>query len=345
MLSKILPFNKTLLRKDWHITKWFFYSYLILLIMAVPYNVARNLSKLNSNSYDTMNNLLYTLRRVLNLENELVIVALIIIPVALSVALIGEEKRKKTIEIMISGPFSRFEIFFNKIVLGIFILVVPILISGISLLIMRGTSDYVGMMFTSSQIMIWIFSYSAFAISMFSFSCIMGMLFGSSIGQFICTYIFGVFPIVFYEMFYLSYSSLYTLINGKELAYENAVRSVSKYFEMITPMQFFFRTFDYSQSAQIFFSFRLLAVAMGMLLIALVLFDLSKMEKNSEVLTFESLEGFFRLGVFLSSILAGGIIFSEMIELGTPGLFIGYVVGGFAGYKIPLYLIQKNRAS
>jgi len=47
------------------------------------------------------------------------------------VALIGEEKRKKTIEIMISGPFSRFEIFFNKIVLGIFILVVPILISGI----------------------------------------------------------------------------------------------------------------------------------------------------------------------------------------------------------------------
>lgn len=144
----------------------------------------------------------------MNLENELVIVALIIIPVALSVALIGEEKRKKTIEIMISGPFSRFEIFFNKIVLGIFILVVPILISGISLLIMRRTGDYVGMMFTSSQIMIWIFSYSAFAISMFSFS-IMGMLFGSSIGQFICTYIFGVFPIVFYEMFYLSYSSLY----------------------------------------------------------------------------------------------------------------------------------------
>ena len=70
MLSKILPFNKTLLRKDWHITKWFFYSYLILLIMAVPYNVARNLSKLNSNSYDTMNNLLYTLRRVLNLEKQ-----------------------------------------------------------------------------------------------------------------------------------------------------------------------------------------------------------------------------------------------------------------------------------
>lgn len=32
---------------------------------------------------------------------------------------------------------------------------------------------------------------------------------------------------------------------------------------------------------------------------------------------------------------------SEMIELGTLGLFIGYVVGGFAGYKIPLYLIQK----
>ena len=25
--------------------------------------------------------------------------------------------------------------------------------------------------------------------------------------------------------------------------------------------------------------------------------------------------------------------------------YIGYVVGGFAGYKIPLYLIQKNRAS
>ena len=345
MLSRILPFNKTLIKKDWQITKWFFYTLLILLIVAIPYNIVRYLTQLNSDSYLYMHNTLYRLREVLNIENELVVMALFIIPVALSVALIGEEKRKKTIEIMVSGPYSRFEIFFNKIVLGIFILVTPIILSGIILIMMRFTSSYVGMMFSNSQILIWIFSHSSFAIAMFSFSSLIGMIFGSSVGQFLCSYIFGFFPVVFFEMFYSSYNSIYNFLLNKQSNNYNVIGSSSKFFETITPMQFFFKIFNYSQTAQIVFSFRLLAVSIGLILIAMVLFDLSKMEKNSEVLTFESLEGFFRLGVFVSSILAGGLIFSSIIDFGISGLIIGYVIGGFAGYKIPLYLIKKNRAS
>ncbi len=345
MLSKVLPFNKTLLKKDWLMTGWAFYIYLFVIIMSVPYNLARNLDKLNSENYAEGSSVLYTIKRVLSLENEIVTTLALIVPVFIAIILIGEEKRKKTIEIMVSGPFSRIEIFFNKVMLGIFILVVPFVAAGSTLLVMRFTSEYVGDLLTVSQIVIWMLSYSAFSIAMFSFSCIVGMIFGSSIGQFFCTYIFGVFPMVFFEMIYFSSEKFYNFARGSNMFYDNTLRSFSVYFEMISPIRFFFRIFEYSDSMQMIFSFRLLIISVAMLLLALVLFEVSKMEKNAEVLTFESLEKFFRFGVFISSILAGGIIFSGMMALGMPGLIIGYAVGGFAGYKIPIYLIQKSRVS
>ncbi len=347
MQSKIFPFNKNLLKKDWKITKWFFYGFLVLLILAIPYYIAQVLSIFND--ADATNNFMnefYRIRGAFKIENGFVIFAVGSIPVFLSVLLIGEEKRKKTIEILISGPYSRYEVFFNKIAIGIFILVVPIVITGVILMAMTFIDPVLAGLYSMSHIMLWIFAYSSIIISVFAFASLMGVIFGSSISQFVCTYIFLFFPIAFYSLFVESYDTIYTLINGqKGMLYTSWIHNLSPIAENITPMIYFYKAIALSSHTQLIYSAGLILMSFSIFSLSLMLFDISKMEKNSEVLTFEGLEGIFRIGVLVCSILLGGAIFKGIVNIGSSGIFIGYIVGAFAGYRIPLYLIQKNRAS
>lgn len=347
MQSKIFPFNKNLLKKDWKITKWFFYGFLVLLILAIPYYIGQVIAVFN-NPVPTENimNEFFRIRGAFKIQNGFVIFAVGTIPVFLSVLLIGEEKRKKTIEIMISGPYSRYEVFFNKIAIGIFILVMPIIIAGTILMGMTLINPVLSGLYSISHIFLWIFAYSSVIISVFAFASLIGVIFGSSIGQFVCTYIFIFFPVMFHSLLVESYDTIYTLINGnRDMNYTSWIHNMSQTAQNITPMIHFYRAIELSSYTQLIYSAGLLLMSLAIFAFSLMLFDISKMEKNSEVLTFEGLEGFFRLGVLICSMLLGGAVFKQIVNIGSSGIFVGYIIGAFAGYRIPLYLIQKNRAS
>ena len=347
MQSKIFPFNKNLLKKDWMITKWFFYGFLVLLILAIPYYIGQVLSVFNDPvSSENVMSEFYRLRGAFKIQNGFVIFAVGTIPVFLSVILIVEEKRKKTIEILISWPYSRYEVFFNKIAIGIFILVMPIIIAGAILMGMTIINPVLAGLYSLSHILLWVFAYSSVIISVFAFASLMGVIFGSSISQFVCTYIFIFFPVSFHALFTESYDTFYEMINGsRDMIYNSWIHNLSQTMQNITPMVHFYRAIELSSYTQLIYSAGLILMSLAIFAFSLMLFDISKMEKNSEVLTFEGLEDFFRLGVLICSILLGGAIFKQIVNIGSSGIFVGYIVGGFAGYRIPLYLIQKNRAS
>lgn len=344
MQSKKLPFNKNLLQKDWKLVQWIFYSFLGLMIIAVPYFIGQQASSFLTEAQSQYNNI-YRLRTIFRIENQVVLMAVGVVPVILATLLVGEEKRKKTLEIMIAGPYTRFEIFFNKVFLGVFIITIPIIVSGLILMGMRFFSPLLLSLYTGVDIIAWIISYSIIGVSVFSFSILIGILMGSSLGQFICSYIFIFFPVAFYGLFLVSYNKFYTLINGNHVPYDNAVNRAAEIFGQITPMFFFYQAINLSPEIQIFHSTLLLLISISIIMVSHVLFDLSKMEKNSELLTFESTEGFFRFGILICSILLGGAIIGGIIDRGISGMLIGYLVGGYAGYKVPKYLIQKNRAA
>lgn len=344
MQSRKLPFNKNLLQKDWKLVQWIFYSFLGLMIMAVPYYIGQTVASFVADSQSQLNTI-YRLRGLFRIENQAVFIAMGVFPVILSTLLIGEEKRKKTLEIMVAGPYTRFEIFFNKIVLGMFIITVPIIISGFILMVMRMFSPLLSSLYTNGDILMWIITYCLIGVSVFSFSTFIGLIMGSSIGQFICTYIFIFFPVAFYGLFLASYNRFYIFFNSNHAPYDNAINRAADKFSNITPMFFFYKGALVTINEQIIHSIQLILISIAIFIISLVLFDLSKMEKNSELLTFESTEGFFRLGILICSILLGGAVIGGIIDRGISGMLIGYLVGGYTGYKVPKYLIQKNRAA
>jgi len=88
----------------------------------------------------------------------------------------------------------------------------------------------------------------------------------------------------------------------------------------------------------------LLVVSILMLLFAKVLFDRNKMERNGEILMFGNLETFFKTGVAVCTMLLIGPLISYMMDNNTFSLLVGYVAGASAGWFIPHYIIQINRA-
>ena len=93
-------------------------------------------------------------------------------------------------------------------------------------------------------------------------------------------------------------------------------------------------------------------LSIGMIIIAKILFDKNKVERNRETLEFEKTEGFFKVGVSICTALLMAVIFiwvfngfismSKFLELLI--ILIGYIVGGSLGYFLAQFSIKVNKS-
>ena len=81
------------------------------------------------------------------------------------------------------------------------------------------------------------------------------------------------------------------------------------------------------------------------MILAKLLFDRNKMERNGEVLMFGNLEKIFRYGVTVCTILLLGPFFGTLIFAAgnIPALIVGYIISALLGWFITGYLIKRNR--
>ena len=81
-------------------------------------------------------------------------------------------------------------------------------------------------------------------------------------------------------------------------------------------------------------------LSIGMIIIAKILFDKNKIERNRETLEFEKTEGFFKFGVSICTALLIAVIFVWIFDsfisiskiFRTFIILIGYIAGGALGY-------------
>lgn len=341
MLSKILPFNQTLLEKDWKINKWSVVGIFLILFLAGPYtswSIIQDFYQQLNGPMQIREINFYNLRDNTLMNQGVIYMVMFVAPVILSTLMMGEEKKRRTMEICLGGPYSRYTVFFNKMVFGLGFLMIPLGLTGLIYLVMIGLSKEMASMIAMGEVWLLMFKALMIGLSMFSFATLIGMLCSSFFLQGLLTLIFVFFPVGFMGI-------LIENIN-RWGGYGNDLYHLSKVAESITPGIYFGKLMFLDGVGAIVYGLTMLAISLLSVVVSGVLFDVYKVERGPEALTFEKTEGFFRVGVIICSVLLGGILISSFArDYSLPGLIAGYLLGGALGYFVPKILIIKNRVA
>lgn len=209
MNLKILPFNKTLFKKDWKLIGWLSYIVTALLFFSLPMSNISSVNRINQGMQDIQQGKHHSQDYIAYIKgynfkypfefhyDVIQQVFLILFPLLIAVILIGEERRQRTFEFLSVAPFTRYEIFFNKILTGFTALLSPYIINGFFMYIMRYFNEYIKNGYTPMDVTNWLIASLVILGAIFAFNLIFGTLTGSSISQIVLSGIFLIFPLGF----------------------------------------------------------------------------------------------------------------------------------------------------
>lgn len=347
MHSKILPFNKTLFKKDWKMTKWISYLIIIILFFTMTLEIVGSYSDfqetikqveehpeyhenfdLNEYKNGIKSFIEYRFKNLTGMEIPLIIFS----PIAVATLLFGEEKRRKTFEVLATMPFGRWEIFFNKLIIAFINIILPFLINSLIMIMALGLSKSLREFYSIGLVMSWLGANIFRLFIVLSFSFLFATLTGTTISQVVLTIIFLIFPIGFTALIGFNMSAW----GYDPLVIDKFLDAFAKY----TPIAIIDNT-------GIPIGFHLIS-AIIMLIVAKLLFDRNKLERSGETLEFESLETFFKIGVTTCASLLGGVIFSCFDYLSgfsiNIWIILGYIVGIVLGWLVVTYSIKFNKS-
>ncbi|HHU68720.1 MAG TPA: ABC transporter permease subunit [Thermoanaerobacterales bacterium] len=363
MCLKILPFNKTLLKKDWKMTKWVAWLVAIVLFFAVTLGVINTYNNYQRTLKETEEHPEHYRKRVVDIDEDreyyedfdieeykislidalddgfkrlsgTEVFLIVFVPIAVATLLFGEEKRRKTFEVLSTMPFTRFEIFFNKVIIAFVNVFVPFLINALIMIVALGFSKGLREFYSTGLVMYWLGTNSFRLFVMLSFSLLFATLTGTSISQAVLTLIFFIFPIGF------------TLLLGMNMSvWGYGVYVIEEFLDKFGSYTLP-AVLDRMEYIPIAYH---IICGIIMLIGAKLLFDRNKLERSGETLEFESIETFFKVGVAVCTSLLTGVLFTGfgegiMYSSGNTYTILGYIIGIALGWLAASYSIKLNRA-
>ena len=354
MYLKTLPFNSTLFKKDLKMIMPIIIIVAIIMLFATTLPITTAYQRYKDevaffekegyeyNKDEMLENCIYDVNYRLNNGNEFYPIA-IVVPIVVAAILFGEEKRRKTFEVLSTMPFTRYEIFYNKLLVALVATVFPFIINGLIMLLGVALSSNLRMFYSAAQVLKWLIKYIYYQLPFLSFAFLFGTLTGTTIAQFILTVIFLIFPMGFTYMLLANISgwvrSGFWRLSGFADGIWDKVIEYSIY-----------GVFDSSyKGANRYIYYIILSIVL--IIVSKILFDKNKIERSGETLEFENIETFFKVGVAVCTALLMGLIFVWIFE----GIFyravqyyrivliFGYVVGGLLGWYLSKLSIKSNR--
>ncbi|WP_416197514.1 MAG: ABC-2 family transporter protein [Sporanaerobacter sp.] len=352
MYLKTLPFNKNLFKKDFKMIKpiVIFIAIIIFFSATLPVTTSYNQYKERLESYkkdgiefnekELLQWRIYDVHYSLEATREIYIVISILVPIVMAIILFGEEKRRKTFEVLSTMPFTRYEIFFNKLLVSLVAIILPFVINSLIMLLALGLSSNLRIFYSARDVLLWCIKIIYHQMPVLGFSFLFGVLTGTTIAQFILTGIFLVFPIGFFTL--ISYNLDYW-----GLKFRSAPGVVSEKFVNYSILGVFDSPYH---GAKYYIYYIILSIIL--LFLSKILFDKNKLERSGETLEFENIETFFKVGVSICFSLLMGIMFVWIFEdlfyngdrFRSVFLVLGYVVGGFLGWFLSNWSIKLNRS-
>ena len=319
-------FNKTLIKKDLKILAPILIINIILLIFALPFSYSQAVLLLLSESARDFSNAVASLYSPYN-----TVLICILVSTISAIMLFASEKSSKSLELLVSLPFSRKQLYFNKIAVGFMVNVLPNIILHLISLFIVFAEPMTKPFFNLDFFIMYFLNSIALQTVVFTYFTVISMLFGNIFATAFCGYVFTLMPI--------------GLVVMVQAFFENYISSAS--YEILynfTPFFILLKAFFSDLGYLKLFGYSIIFIVAGM-----ALFDMTKMEKCSEFLTFRKTEIIFRAGVFICCAIFFSIfvesIFTSFGPLSFLAKMIGFIVGGAFGLFIPNRAITKSRAA
>ncbi|WP_077368519.1 ABC transporter permease subunit [Anaerosalibacter sp. Marseille-P3206] len=354
MYLKTLPFNKSLFKKDLKmiIPIIIIVAIIMFFVTTLPITTAYQRYKDEITFYESEgyeyneDEILESRIRDVNYQledvNEFYPIIVIVVPVVVAAILFGEEKRRKTFEVLSTMPFTRYEIFFSKLLVALVAIVFPFLLNGLIMLLALVLNSNLRIFYSAIQVLTWIIKFIYYQLPFLSFAFLFGTLAGTTIAQFILTAIFLVFPMGFTYLLFSNISCWLRSGFWRLSGFSDIWDKVAEYS--------FFEVFNSSYRGSKHYIYYI-TLSIVLFIISKILFDKNKIERSGETLEFENIETFFKVGVTVCTALLMGLISVWIFEDLTYHVYayksiflvLGYIVGGLLGWYLSKLSIKFNR--
>jgi ABC-2 type transport system permease protein len=314
-------FNRQILMQGFRQVGWVGWIYLFALLLFVPLHLVMIFSNENI-SYYGVENVLFA--------NSIQFFLIIVIPVLLAVFLFRFLHVKQSVDFMHSLPMSRSNLFHHYMIIGLFLLLLPIVVNAFVILIVQQAMD-LNAHFSTVDIVYWAVKTLIFSLFIFVFSVFIGMFTGMSTVQTALVYIFLLFPAGIVVLFFYNFK---TFLYG--FPYD---LYFSQKIEKLSPITRILGFGHNPLTVTEWLTYLLLTILFYV--VALFVYKKRKTEAATQPIVVQQLNPLFKYGVTFCTMMLGGVYFGET-QASFHWTIFGFVVGSIVGYLVAEMVLQKS---
>jgi ABC-2 type transport system permease protein len=349
-LNRYLP-HKTLLWKDWKTSLPVFVPFFLVVTFATTFFLQTEIIE-GREFIGPWPGFVYFENR-LHANDPWMGAAMFLLTVALAAVPLGQERERETLGLLLAMPYSRQDILFSKVVVGLMQILITLILNALLMSLLVWANPGINYFFGLPEIWGWAGHSFLVLTFIFCFTVLIATVSGTTWGNYILALIFLWFPIGFFMLLFMNFSiwiDFPDYLVFQKYPFWLSIESLGHLAELKTiPLWLIaFNDLIINQSAAgiggrlvVPYLYGLLAIlSLGLYALAQFLFARNPLEKDGEVLVFERLEGFFKLGVIACfTLLAGPMVASLFARGDEIRLFLipSYLVAGVGTW----YLINR----
>ncbi|KHF38012.1 DUF6449 domain-containing protein [Halalkalibacter okhensis] len=327
MLSKTFSFNRGIVIQDLRSVGWVFVAYFLCLLFALPLQILLKYSRDGHYHHIFMTDS----TSLFAISNAFQVFLLFLMPVLLSIFIFRYLQVKLTSDYMHSLPIYRGALYHLHVILGLLLLLVPVILTGIVLFVL-GSVIPLDEILSIGAILEWVAMTSFFNVFVFFAGVFVAMLTGMSVLQGALIYIMFLFP---------AGISLLVLMNLQIYWYGlSADYYLNQNVDKIVP---FIRVNELTQTP-------LSGLELAGYTMVIIFFYLSSLwmyrkrnvEAATQAIAFRPLQPIFKYGVTFCAMLVGGLYFSAMTNNSLGWTIFGYVTASIIGYFLAVMILEKS---
>jgi ABC-2 type transport system permease protein len=323
MQLKISWFNQGIWMQNFRNTGWIGIVHLLALLFALPLQILMAYSNERLEYVNHWNN-------VFSIASGLQMIIMFTIPVLLAIFSFRYMQVKLSADYIHSLPIRRESLFHQHLIFGFFMLVIPVIISGVSLWLIHGALG-LERFFPAAEIGRWIGYTLLIELFVFLAGVFVGMCTGMSILQGALIYIMFLFPagitillMINLKFFLFGFAYDYYLDRNIEniIPFIHVANLKTKPFTTVEIVSY-------------------LIFSVLFYIIDLRAYQMRNIEAATQAVAFKALRPIFKYGVTFCFMLVGGLHFGET-QNNFAWIVFGYVTASALGYFVAEMILEKT---
>ncbi|MGG3889466.1 hypothetical protein [Metabacillus fastidiosus] len=327
MKLKISFFNPGIFKQDLRQHGWIGVIYLLCLLFVLPLQMLLILSKDDSYLY-----YIKDLTNYFEIARDGQLMFLFTLPVIAGIFLFRYLQTEASVDMAHSFPVKRTVHYVSHIISGIFMLILPIVITAVFAFIITKWDAGFNKVFTFPELLNWIGITSLLTVFLFLLTVLVGMITGISVVQGILTYVVLFLPIGILLLLDANLNRILFGFSSSHFLYENS--------EVLSPFIRFTEIVYKPFSAVEIIVYCIFTIVF--LIAGKILYDHRHLERAGDSIVFPYLKPVFKYGMTFCTMLLSGAYFSSIQNGSTGWLIFGYISGSIIGYIIAEIILQKS---